>query len=234
METPTSGGSSESETSEETVTPIRSPSTSTLRIETPCGQSRINPRRSSPVVMAENATEPACEGGGGEIRTHGARGLRGFQDLPVRPLRHPAAPSSVAAVATMEDLDELALAMPEASKDIEDGRPVYKVHGEDVLLPPQPPAGRCGSEDGRAARRRPRLPRRRPRREGAPALRRARHLLHHAALERLLGGAHAHPRPRPARPRRAARSGRGGVADARAEAAREDVAPRGPGGADPA
>src|SRR3954452_6015626 len=129
METPTSGGSSESETSEETVTPIRSPSTSTLRIETSRGQSRIKPRRSSPVVMAENATETACEGGGGEIRTHGARGLRGFQVLPVRPLRPPAAPSSVAAVATMEDLDKLALAMPQATKEVEGGRPTYRVHG---------------------------------------------------------------------------------------------------------
>ena len=73
IETPISGGSRESETSEETVTPIRSPSTSTLRIETPCGQSRIRPRRSSPVVIAENATERERESGGGEIRTHGAR-----------------------------------------------------------------------------------------------------------------------------------------------------------------
>src|SRR3954462_14959173 len=130
IETPISGGSRESETSEETVTPIRSPSTSTLRIETPCGQSRISPRRSSPVVMAENATERVREGGGGEIRTHGARRLRGFQDLPVRPLRHPAAASSVAAVATMKDLDKLALGMPEAAKEVEDERPVYKVHGK--------------------------------------------------------------------------------------------------------
>ena len=30
----------------------------------------------------------------------------------------------------MKDLDELALAMPEAVKEIEDGRPVYKVHGK--------------------------------------------------------------------------------------------------------
>jgi hypothetical protein len=42
----------------------------------------------------------------------------------------PAARSSVAALATMQDLDELALAMPEATKEIEDGRPVYKVHGK--------------------------------------------------------------------------------------------------------
>ncbi|HKU57905.1 MAG TPA: MmcQ/YjbR family DNA-binding protein [Gaiellaceae bacterium] len=30
----------------------------------------------------------------------------------------------------MKDLDELALAMPEATKDVEDGRPKYKVHGK--------------------------------------------------------------------------------------------------------
>jgi hypothetical protein len=47
---------------------------------------------------------------------------------PVRPLRHPAARTSVAPVATMKDLDKLALAMPEATKEVEDGRPTYKVH----------------------------------------------------------------------------------------------------------
>jgi hypothetical protein len=30
----------------------------------------------------------------------------------------------------MEDLDELALAMPEATKELDDGRPVYSVHGK--------------------------------------------------------------------------------------------------------
>jgi hypothetical protein len=30
----------------------------------------------------------------------------------------------------MKDLDTLALAMPGASKEIEDGRPIYKVHGK--------------------------------------------------------------------------------------------------------
>jgi hypothetical protein len=30
----------------------------------------------------------------------------------------------------MKDLDELALALPEATKEVEDGRPVYKVHGK--------------------------------------------------------------------------------------------------------
>jgi hypothetical protein len=33
-------------------------------------------------------------------------------------------------VATMADLDELALDMPEATKEIEDGRPTYRVHGK--------------------------------------------------------------------------------------------------------
>ena len=30
----------------------------------------------------------------------------------------------------MKDLDELALAMPEATKDVKDGRPTYAVHGK--------------------------------------------------------------------------------------------------------
>ena len=30
----------------------------------------------------------------------------------------------------MKDLDRLALAMPEATKEVEDGRPTYKVHGK--------------------------------------------------------------------------------------------------------
>jgi hypothetical protein len=33
-------------------------------------------------------------------------------------------------VATMADLDELALAMPQATKEISDGRPAYFVHGK--------------------------------------------------------------------------------------------------------
>src|SRR5438477_5895213 len=43
-----SGGSSESETSEEMVTPIRLPSWSTVSTATLCGTNRIRPRRSSP------------------------------------------------------------------------------------------------------------------------------------------------------------------------------------------
>jgi hypothetical protein len=30
----------------------------------------------------------------------------------------------------MQDLDELALAMPQATKEVEDGRPTYRVHGK--------------------------------------------------------------------------------------------------------
>ena len=33
-------------------------------------------------------------------------------------------------VSTMADLDEFALAMPEATKEVEEGRPTYKVHGK--------------------------------------------------------------------------------------------------------
>jgi hypothetical protein len=33
-------------------------------------------------------------------------------------------------MATMADLDELALAMPEATKEVEDDRPTYRVHGK--------------------------------------------------------------------------------------------------------
>jgi hypothetical protein len=38
--------------------------------------------------------------------------------------------TSVAAVATMADLDKLALALPEATKEVEDGRPKYSVQGK--------------------------------------------------------------------------------------------------------
>ena len=40
-------------------------------------------------------------------------------------------PSKVSAVATMADLDKLALAMPQTTKEVsEDGRPSYLVHGK--------------------------------------------------------------------------------------------------------
>jgi hypothetical protein len=33
-------------------------------------------------------------------------------------------------MATMADLDSIALALPEVTKEVDDGRPVYKVHGK--------------------------------------------------------------------------------------------------------
>ena len=51
----TSGGSSESETSEEMVTPMRSPSWSTASTATLCGTNRISARRSSPLVTLESS-----------------------------------------------------------------------------------------------------------------------------------------------------------------------------------
>ena len=33
-------------------------------------------------------------------------------------------------MSTMADLDQLALALPEVTKEVDDGRPVYKVHGK--------------------------------------------------------------------------------------------------------
>src|SRR5437764_473947 len=37
-------------------------------------------------------------------------------------------------VATMSDLDKLALGMPEATKQLDDGRPTYLVHGDGAAL----------------------------------------------------------------------------------------------------
>jgi hypothetical protein len=37
-------------------------------------------------------------------------------------------------MATMRDLDKLALAMPQATKELEDGRPAYRVHGKLFVL----------------------------------------------------------------------------------------------------
>ena len=53
-----------------------------------------------------------------------------FKTAPFDRSGTPPRSSSVAAVATMKDLDKLALAMPEATKEIEDGRPAYNVHGK--------------------------------------------------------------------------------------------------------
>src|SRR5215470_6293395 len=93
------------------------------------GAVRLNGFQDRPVRPLRHPAAPdsvaGVEGGG----TWGNHGFLHGEGRPVRPLRHPAAASSVAAVATMKDLDKLALAMPEATKEMEDGRPVYKVHG---------------------------------------------------------------------------------------------------------
>ena len=51
-----------------------------------------------------------------------------FKTAPLDRSGTPPRGASVAAVATMKDLDKLALGMPEATKEVEDGRPTYKVH----------------------------------------------------------------------------------------------------------
>jgi hypothetical protein len=52
-----------------------------------------------------------------------------FKTSPLDRSGTPPRASSVAAVATMKDLDKLALAMPQATKEVEEGRPTYRVHG---------------------------------------------------------------------------------------------------------
>src|SRR6201999_2278766 len=51
-------------------------------------------------------------------------------------------------MATMTDLDKLALAMPEATKEVEDGRPVYKVHGKMFCFHREPRPDAVDSETG--------------------------------------------------------------------------------------
>ena len=67
-------------------------------------------------------------------RKEGARGgTMGSPTVKAAPFDRSGTPLrriSVAAVATMKDLDKLALGMPEATKEVEDGRPTYKVHGK--------------------------------------------------------------------------------------------------------
>jgi hypothetical protein len=53
-----------------------------------------------------------------------------FKTSPLDRSGTPPRASSVAAVATMKDLDELALAMPQSTKEVEEGRPTYRVHGK--------------------------------------------------------------------------------------------------------
>ena len=48
----------------------------------------------------------------------------------------------------MQDLDELALAMPEATKEVEDGRPRYLVHGKFFCFHRRPRPDAVDSETG--------------------------------------------------------------------------------------
>src|SRR5205823_12172173 len=95
-----------------------------------------------------------------------------------------------------------------------------------LLRPSRPPRGRDRPGHGGPARRRPDVPRRRPRREGAPARGRPRPLLHDAALRRLSGGAAPDPRSGASRSVGAGRHGRRGVADSGPEPHRQGVARR--------
>lgn len=68
-----------------------------------------------------------------ELKEGARGGTKGSPTMKTAPLDRSGTPprrTSVAAVATMKDLDKLALAMPEATKEVEDGRPTYKVHGK--------------------------------------------------------------------------------------------------------
>ena len=51
-------------------------------------------------------------------------------------------------MSTMKDLDELALAMPETTKDVEDGRPTYAVHGKFFCFHRRPRPDAVDSETG--------------------------------------------------------------------------------------
>ena len=121
-------------------------------------------------------------------------------------------------VATMRDVEKLALAMPGATKALDDeGRPSYSVH-ERFFCFIAAPVGRGRRGDRRAARGRLRPARCGRRGEGAGPLRSPRHLLHHAALERLQRRPDPHPGPETDRPPRAGRPRRWSLADPRAQA----------------
>jgi hypothetical protein len=53
-----------------------------------------------------------------------------FKTTPFDRSGTPPRRTSVAAVATMKDLDALALALPEVTKELDEGRPAYKVAGK--------------------------------------------------------------------------------------------------------
>jgi hypothetical protein len=120
----------------------------------------------------------------------------------------------------MKDLDELALAMPEATKEVEEGRPTYRVHGKMFCFHRGRRPDALDPETGE-------------RLADVLAFRVADLGVKELLLSDsrgvyfttpVLGRARADPRPRAPRPGGAARPRRGGLADAGAEAAREGVA----------
>src|SRR3954467_8146484 len=65
----------------------------------------------------------------------GSCGTRSSWDWSFRPSRGATTVWQSDAVATMADLDELALALPQTTKEVsEDGRPTYLVHGKAFCL----------------------------------------------------------------------------------------------------
>src|SRR5512132_2167627 len=99
----------------------------------------------------EPAASPGCRRGKRQSRTPVCTGARRRQPRPRMPRRYGAACDAailrsadgpveaapglrscrLGPVATMQDLDELALAMPQAEKQLsDDGRPTYSVHGK--------------------------------------------------------------------------------------------------------
>ena len=99
-------------------------------------------------------------------------------------------------MATMQDLDRIALALPEVTKEVsEDGRPSYVVHGKSWFCFHRSP--RRDAVDQKTGKRLTDVLVFRVDGEDLKELMlngRARHLLHDAALERLPGGADADQR----------------------------------------
>lgn len=71
-----------------------------------------------------------------------------FKTAPLDRSGTPPRGTSVAAVATMADLDELALALPETTREDEDGRPTYKVSGKFICFHRRPRPDAVDPETG--------------------------------------------------------------------------------------
>ena len=125
-------------------------------------------------------------------------------------------------MATTADLDELALAMPQTTKELsDDGRPTYLVHGKFFCFHRNP---RRDAIDPDTGERLDDVLVFRVADVGVKELMLAddtRVVLHDTALGRLLRRAHPHPGSCPPRSRRAGRRDRRGMADEGAEARRE-------------